>query len=167
MPSFPLAPLRAASFLLAFVPSLAAAELNSQMVAYVVEADANGAERYTAAATVEPGQVIEYRLQHVNGFDEAIGGVIVTGPVPEGSAFIAGRAASDVGGLFEVRGEFDPDRPGEEWSTLPAQRIVVGEDGVRTVETARPEHYTAVRWTLDAPMPRGGIVNHAYRVRVD
>lgn len=59
---------------------------------------------------------------------------------------IMGRAFAAGKGVFEVRGEFDPDSPGEEWSTLPAMRVVIDADGSRRRVKAGPEHYTAVRW---------------------
>jgi len=159
--------MRAATIVLAMTPSLALAELKSEMAAYVVTTDTSGAEQYDAAKTVEPGQTIEYRMRHTNRFGNEIGGVTVTGPVPEGSELIVERTASDVPASFEVRGEFDPDRAGEEWSTLPAQRTVINADGTRTIETARPEHFTAVRWVLGTPIQQGAAVHHAYRVRVE
>jgi len=137
-----------------------------QMQAFVVTTGADGVEQYAVTDSVKPGQTIEYRLQHTNGFDNAIGGVAVVGPVPEGTELIVDRASSDVAAIFEVRGEFDPDRPGEEWSSLPAQRITVEADGTRIIEQARPEHFTAVRWKLDGAMQRDASVNHAYRVEV-
>ena len=57
-----------------------------------------------------------------------------------------GRAFSAGQGVFEVRGDFDPDRPGEEWSTVPAFRIVVDGYGNRTRVKVGPKDYTAVRW---------------------
>lgn len=152
---------------MAMLPSLAAAELKSEMEAYVVTTDTSGIEQYVAAVTVDPGQTIEYRLRHINGFDNAIGGVTVTGPVPEGSELLVEQSASDVPATLEVRGEFDPDSAGEEWSMLPAQRIVVNADGSRTIETAQPEHFTAIRWVLQNPMSQGAQVHHTYRVRID
>jgi len=151
---------------LVLAPSAAVAELKSDMQAYVVTADENGVEQYYTAETVKPGQLIEYRMQHTNGFDNAIDGVAIVGPVPEGSELVVGRSASDVSSTFEVRGEFDPDRPGEEWSALPAQRIVVQADGSRFTETAKAEHFTAVRWKLSGAMQEDASVNHAYRVLV-
>ena len=157
---------RIAIVCLALAPTAAMAELKSEMQAYVVTTDATGAEQYFAADSVKPGQTIEYRLQHTNSFDNAIGGVAVVGPVPEGSELIVDRTSSDVSATFEVRGEFDPDRDGEEWSTLPAQRIVVQADGTRIIEVAKPEHFTAVRWSLGDAMQHDASVNHAYRVQV-
>jgi len=157
---------RTAILAIVFAPSIAMAELKSEMQAFVVSTDASGSEQYAPAEKVAPGQTIEYRLLHTNSFDNAIGGVAVVGPVPEGSELVVGQSSSDVSATFEVRGEFDPDQPGEEWSTLPAQRIVIEADGTRTVEAAKPEHFTAVRWQLGQPMQEDASVNHAYRVQV-
>ena len=151
---------------LVLIPSAALAELESDMVAYVVAVDNAGVEQYQQAESVKPGQVIEYHMKHTNSFDNAIGGVAIVGPVPEGSVLVVDRSVSDVAATFEVRGEFNPDSAGEEWSTLPAQRIVVQADGSRMIETARAEHFTAVRWQLAEPMQQGATVNHAYRVEV-
>lgn len=157
---------RMATLCLVIVPSVAFAELKSEMQAFVVTTDSAGVEQYLAADAVKPGQTIEYRMQHTNTFDNAIGGVAVMGPVPSGSELIVEKSSSDVSATFEVRGEFDPDQAGEEWSTLPAQRITVQADGSRLIETAKPEHFTAVRWVLSDAMQEDASVNHAYRVEV-
>lgn len=150
----------------AVAPFSARAELRSEMLAYVVSVGEDGTERFAPAATVKPGQTIEYRMRHTNTFDDAIGGVTVIGPVPEGGEYVPGKRYSNAPAVFEVRGEFDPDRPGEEWSALPASRIVVGNDGTRRTEEAKPEHFTAIRWRLSEPMQRDASVVHAYRVEV-
>ena len=157
---------RTAMLSLVLLPTAAFAELKSEMQAFVVTTDAAGVEQYVAADAVKPGQTIEYRMQHTNTFDNAIGGVAVMGPVPNGSELIVEKSSSDVLASFEVRGEFDPDRPGEEWSALPAQRITIQADGTRVVEPAKPEHFTAVRWVLSETMQEDESVNHAYRVQV-
>jgi len=157
---------RTAILCFALMPSVAFAELKSEMQAFVVTTDSSGVEQYASADAVKPGQTIEYRMQHTNTFDNAIGGVAVMGPVPNGSELIVEKSSSDVSATFEVRGEFDPDRPGEEWSALPAQRITIQADGSRLIETAKPEHFTAVRWGLSDTMLEDASVNHAYRVQV-
>lgn len=157
---------RIAVICLIVAPTAAFAELKSEMQAFVVTTDSSGIEQYAAADAVKPGQTIEYRMQHTNTFDNAIGGVAVMGPVPNGSELLVDQSSSDVSASFEVRGEFDPDRPGEEWSTLPAQRITIQADGTRLIETAKPEHFTAVRWVLGDVMQEDASVNHAYRVQV-
>jgi len=157
---------KVAALLVVLFPSISYAELKSEMQAFVVTTDSSGVEEYVAADAVKPGQTIEYRMQHTNTFENAIGGVAVMGPVPSGSELIVDHASSDVSASFEVRGEFDPDRAGEEWSSLPAERITIQADGSRLVEIAKPEHFTAVRWVLSDTMPEDASVNHAYRVQV-
>ncbi len=148
------------------IPTLAFAELKSQMSAHVITVAADGTEQYANAVTVEPGQLIEYRIRHRNTFNNAIGGVAIVGPVPEQAVVDPATLATSSPAILEVRGELDPDRPGEEWSTLPAQRIVVLDDGSRMIENARPEHFTAIRWTLSNPLQTHEQVTNTYRVRV-
>ncbi len=150
----------------ALVPGLAAAELRSEMSAFVVTKDATGIEQYAPADTVKPGQLIEYRISNHNTFDNAIDGVAVVGPVPAQAVVSIDSTNSSSDALLEVRGELNPDSPGEEWSTLPAQRIVILADGSRLIEDAQPEDFTAVRWKLSSALDSQETVTTSYRVRV-
>lgn len=147
-------------------PTLSFAELQSEMAAYVVVSGSDGQERYDNADTVKPGQIIMYHMVHKNTFDNAIGGVAIVGPIPQQSVLVPGSLTSSKEAKVEVRGEFDPDRPGEEWSTLPAKRIVIRADGSQALETAGPESFTAVRWVLADPLQQNESVTTQYRVRV-
>ncbi len=148
------------------IPTISLAELRSEMSAHVVTVAADGTEQYASAVTVEPGQIIEYRIKHRNTFGNALGDVAIVGPVPEQAVVDPSTLVTSSPAMLEVRGELDPDRPGEEWSTLPAQRIVVLDDGSRMIEEARPEHFTAIRWTLSEPLHAQEQVTNTYRVRV-
>lgn len=158
--------IRLAVALSVLTPSAAFAELKSQMDAYVVSVDNKGIEQIAPTTSVKPGQIIEYRIVHTNTFDDSISGVTVVGPVPEGLELVPEHNSSDVPAIFEVRGEFDPDNAGEEWSTLPATRVVVSADGSRKIEEAKPEHFTAVRWRLSAPLQENAEARNAYRVQM-
>src|SRR5699024_4025151 len=61
---------------------------------YVVS-EVQGAEQFTQSTTARPGQVVEYRLFAVNKGDTTLpaGTVKVTGPVPEGTVFVANSEA--------------------------------------------------------------------------
>ena len=148
------------------IPGFAAAELRSEMTAFVVTQDATGIEQYAPADSVKPGQLIEYRISHRNTFDNAVDGVAIVGPVPAQAVVNLTSTQSSSDALLEVRGELDPDSPGEEWSTLPAQRIVILSDGSRLIEPAQPEDFTAVRWKLSTPLASQEVVTNTYRVRV-
>jgi len=146
--------------------SPALAELESTMSAVVVSADANGIERYYPATRVKPGQTVEYRIVHVNSFDRALDGVAVVGPVPASMEFVRAGDSTDIPAILEVRGELNPDRPGEEWSGLPATKIVIAADGAREIRPATGADFTAVRWRLTAPLPQRSTVRHTYRTQV-
>lgn len=148
------------------LPLSAHAELRSALKGYVVTANDNGTETYTPATTVRPGQLIEYRIDHHNTFNNAIGGVAIVGPVPDEAVVDVNHLGSSKAANVEVQGDFDPDRPGEEWSTLPAMRVVIKDDGSRELVEATPEDFTAVRWTLEAPMQSNEVVTNSWRVRV-
>jgi len=145
----------------------AAAELASTMTAMVVTASPDGTEAYAPATSVKPGETVEYRIVHRNDFDHALNGVAVVGPVPEEMELVLARPSADIPAMLEVRGEFDPDTAGEEWSTLPATKIVIdAASGLRMIEDATEADFTAVRWRLDAPLPARGSVSHVYRAQV-
>lgn len=154
------------ALLAATLPFAASAELRSELSAFVVTKDSNGVEHYASADSVEPGQLIEYRLAHTNMFDDAIGGVAIVGPIPAEAVFAAGSASSSAQAVFEIRADLDPDQPGEEWSSLPAQRIVVQPDGTREIVGVSPEEYTAVRWKIASDLGSNTVVSNSYRVRV-
>jgi len=149
-----------------FTPSIAFAELESELSAYVVTTDGDGYEVFSPANAVKPGQVIEYRIKHTNTFNEAVSGVAVVGPIPSEAILALGDSTSTAEAVFEIRAELDPDQPGEEWSSLPAMRVVILDDGTRTLEEAKPEHFTAVRWTIATPLASEQTVANTYRVEV-
>jgi hypothetical protein len=161
---------RVASYILVagftLTPATASAELLSEMKAYVVTTGDDGQPSYETADTVKPGQVIMYQMTHTNTFDNSIGGVAIVGPVPDGSILIANSYATSKPATVEVRGEFDADEPGEEWSTLPATRTIIRADGSRTTEILGEESFTAIRWKLDGSLQAGEEVINQYRVRV-
>lgn len=154
------------SVLLIALTSPASADLESSMTAMVVKTAPGGTEQFQPASQVKPGETIEYRIVHVNSFDHALDGVAVLGPIPSEMELVAVGRSTDVPAVVEVQGEFDPDTPGEEWSTLPATKIVVSDDGTRTTRPAGRADFTAVRWRLTAPLPQHGTVRHVYRAKV-
>lgn len=147
--------------------TFAHAELTSTMTAYVVTKGDDGVERRKPADAAEPGDVVEYRMVHTNTFDHPVGGVAVVGPVPDGMTLVSAAEGRGAQGVIEVQGEFDPDRPGEEWSTLPATKIVVDSRGQRVRKAATVADFTAVRWRLSDPLPKAASVEHVYRTRLE
>jgi uncharacterized repeat protein (TIGR01451 family) len=125
---------------------------------YVVNV-VDGQEELKEATQARPGQMVEYRLFATNTGDTTLpaGTVVITGPIPEGTAFVADSATPSSDSLLT---EYSVD--GTAFYEPP---ILVGADGQRTV--AKPTDYKAVRWTLLENMAPGDEVTFAYRVTVN
>lgn len=125
---------------------------------YVVS-EVDGQESLTAASTARPGQIVEYRLYARNDGDTTLpaGTVVITGPVPEGTTFVANTATPSSESLlteYSINGETYGEPP----------LIVETDTAERTV--AEPGLYKAVRWTLLEPMQPGSETAFIYRVVV-
>ena len=118
-----------------------------------------GEESFTETTTARPGQVIEYRLFARNEGETTLpaGTVFVTGPVPEGTTFIANSATPKDERILT---EYSID--GETFGEPP---LIVTEDGER--RSAEPAEYEAARWTLLEPLEPGSEESFVYRVTVE
>ena len=128
---------------------------------YVVS-KVGGEEKFQEASTARPGQVVEYRLFATNEGDTTLppGTVVVSGPVPEGTTFVANSATptSD-----RVLTEFSVD--GETFGDGDAPLIIAAPNGTR--RPAAPDDYSVVRWTLLSPLEPGQEEPFIYRVTVN
>jgi uncharacterized repeat protein (TIGR01451 family) len=149
-------------------PSLALAqEMTSHFDFRIVELDEKGEEVLVERSQVKPGETIHYVISHENVAEEALDDVVVMAPVPAGVTLSIGSQSSSVAATFEVQAELEPETPGLEWSTLPAFRKVIAEDGTTRVEPLPPEAIAAVRWALDGSVPSGETAVNTYRVVVN
>lgn len=127
---------------------------------YVVS-KVGGEETFQKATTARPGQVVEYRLFAKNDGATTLppGTVVVSGPVPGGTTFVANSATptSD-----RVLTEVSVD--GETFGNGDAPLIIAAPDGTR--RPAAPADYTLVRWTLLSPLEPGQEEPFVYRVTV-
>lgn len=133
----------------------------STMQALIVDTDDDGNEVFRAAETVDPGQIIEYRIVHKNQSSEALSGFIVTGPIPDGTHYLADSASVEDSSLFQVK------VPGEDWQGEPAYKTIVKDDGEEERVLADPSEYTGIRWTLTSALPDEATAEGSYRVRVN
>lgn len=133
----------------------------SSMQAVIVETDEAGNEIFREAETVDPGQIIEYRIAHLNQSSQALGGFIVSGPIPTGTQYVANSASTENGALFEVK------LRNEDWQGEPAYKTIINEAGEEERVLADPSEYTAIRWSLTEALPDQTTANGSYRVRVD
>lgn len=124
-----------------------------------VVSEVEGQERLTAATTARPGQIVEYRLSARNNGDTTLpaGAVIITGPIPDGTTFVANTATPS---SERVLTEFSIN--GETYGEPPL--IVETDTAQRSV--ADPSLYRSIRWTLLEPMEPASEAAFIYRVVV-
>lgn len=112
----------------------------------------DGEEKFKESSTARPGQTVEYRLFAINNGDTTLppGSVTVTGPVPDGTTYVADSATPT---SEDVLTEYSAD----------------GSDFVESAVSATSEGgvITAVRWTFEEDMQPSQEESFVYRVIVD
>jgi len=111
------------------------------------------------AAEAAPGETVIFTITYANTGDEAATNVVVSDPVPEGTAYVPG-SATEIGQLtFSVDGGESFKKP----SLLTYE--VTAEDGTIEKRAASPEEYTHVRWQIPE-IPAGEQGQVSFRVEV-
>ena len=144
------------------LPAWAQGALQSEMQAWLVTLQADGTESFVPAGTVEPGQVIEYRTLYTNAGAAPVSGLTVIGPVPVGTLYIGGSAATLVGHVFEASID-----GGSSWHSEPLVRRVTLPNGSQKEQVIPPAEYTHVRWQAAEPLGADGSQEYRYRVSVE
>ena len=138
--------------------------LDAFVVETVTNDDGEEEETFVEATEARPGQVVEYRVTATNEGETTLpaGNVVVTGPVPEGTLYLADSAAGEA----EVSLTFSADG-GETFSAPPVMIMVTNDDGEEEEVEAAPEQYTAVRWSVERALEPEESLNFSYRVTVE
>jgi uncharacterized repeat protein (TIGR01451 family) len=131
------------------------------LVNQVTGEDGAVTEDLKPATTARPGQIVEYRLTARNETDTTLpaGTVSITGPVPNGTTFVADSATPTDD---RISTEYSAD--GQNFSDA-ASPILSGSGDNRTV--VDPTAYKAVRWTLLVSLEPGQEETFVYRVTVN
>jgi uncharacterized repeat protein (TIGR01451 family) len=118
---------------------------------YVVST-VDGNEQFKESTTARPGQTVEYRLFALNNGDTTLpaGAVAVTGPVPEGTTYVADSATPT---SERVLTEYSSNGTDFEESAA--------------VATVSGQVISAIRWTLEVDMEPGKEEGFVYRVTVN
>jgi uncharacterized repeat protein (TIGR01451 family) len=111
------------------------------------------------AKGVKPGEEIVYTISYVNSGNEAATDVVLTDPIPAGTAFIPG-SATEAGDLtFSIDKGKSYKKP-----TLLTYEIKTSS-GTAQKRVASPEEYTDIRWTIPS-VAAGGKGSVHFRVKV-
>ena len=124
-----------------------------------VTAKGKQVKKRIAAKGVQPGEEIIYTLSWVNSGTEAAKDVVISDPIPAGTAYIPG-SASETGDLaFSIDKGKSFKKP-----TLLTYELRSGTGKIEK-KTATPDDYTDIRWTI--PMiPAGGKGSVNFKVKV-
>ncbi len=135
--------------------------LESRLSAFRVVSDSNGQAALEQAEAAAPGDLIEYHLNYANRSTDALGGLIINGPIPPGTTYVGESARADIDHVLEVSID-----DGNSWSTEPLMRQVRNADGsVSEVEVPASE-YTQIRWRLNNALQPHQDLALRYRVSV-
>lgn len=121
----------------------------------------NGEEviKRVPAAEAAPGETVIFTITYANTGDEAATNVVVSDPVPEGTAYVPGSATETGEVTFSIDGGETYKKP----SLLTYE--VTSTDGATEERTASPEKYTHVRWQIPE-IPAGEQGQVSFRVEV-
>ncbi|MEM7734674.1 MAG: hypothetical protein AAF267_02690 [Deinococcota bacterium] len=138
-------------------------ELEAFLVESVTSASGEVTERFSLAAEVTPGQIIEYRLNLLHIGEATLpAGVRARGPIPAQTAYLA-ASASPSSALAIL--EFSADS-GEMYASEPLTRTETDTSGNEITVEIPPSDYTDARWTLQDPLEPGQVLTFIYRVEV-
>ena len=135
--------------------------LQSTMQAYLITVSENGKEVAQATKEVEPGQIVEYRMEYKNAGKTPLKGIAVTGPVPSSTQYMSNTAHTQTDADFTVSID-----GGKTFENEPVKRLVVNEQGKKVEKIIPPSEYTHVRWILKQPLSTGDTQLFTYRTLV-
>lgn len=107
-----------------------------------VTAKGKQVKRRIAAKGIEPGEELIYTLNYANVGSEPAKDVVISDPIPAGTAYIPG-SATETG---EVAFSIDKGKTFKKPTLLTYE--VKGKDGKVQKRVASPEDYTDIRWTI-------------------
>lgn len=113
-----------------------------------------------AAASVQPGEVLRYTIAAENQTAEDIANFILTQPIPDSVVYIPDSSQIDTDA--EITYSIDN---GETFTLNPTVEVTL-ENGQVETQSAPPETYTHLRWTLTNPLPPTTVVTGQFEVRV-
>ncbi|MCK5813590.1 MAG: DUF11 domain-containing protein [Cocleimonas sp.] len=136
--------------------------LSSHMKAYVITVNAEGKELKQVNKKATPGQTIQYDLTYANNSDKSFKGLVVTGPVPANTHYLANTALTQVSAmrLVSIDG-------GKTFEKEPVKRQKKMADGTVKTIIIQASKYTHIRWKASDALMSKGQQQYTYRVKVN
>lgn len=143
----------------AHVEKSVAARTGASVVVELTQAkvtlDEKGVEHLTDAATVKPGDVIEYRAAYTNQSTKEVTGLVANLPIPEGMEYLPNSA-----------------KPSARLPTVATKDSQYGVEPLKRKNASQREElipygeYRAIRWQLGL-LPAGGVTQVSARAKVE
>jgi len=111
--------------------------------------------------TVQPGDVLQYRLNGKNVSDRPVRNLVVTQPVPAQMKYVLNSATGNQAGS-EITFSIDN---GQTFVANPTVQVTL-PDGTIETQPAPAEAYTHVRWNFGGVLSAGAELDAAYQVEV-
>ena len=144
----------------AFVqPSVSAAQQEAMSASLEGFVERDGKEVSIEGLSVQPGDVITWKMAATNTSDHATTGLHLRGHVPSGTKFVPESASGDRATLL-----YSADR-GNTFSPRPVVRVMEG--GVARDVPAAPESYSDVLFVFDGQVAPGEVRHATYQTRVN
>lgn len=136
--------------------------LSSHMKASVVTMNAQGEESMRTMKQAEPGQTIQYDLMYANNSDKSFKGLVVTGPIPAHTHYLANTATTGVSAkrLVSIDG-------GKTFEAEPVKRQQKMADGTIKTVVISAAKYTHIRWKAGDALLSKDQQHYTYRVKVN
>jgi len=112
-----------------------------------------------AAKGVQPGEEVIYTLSYVNSGSDLAKDVVISDPIPAGTAYITGSATK----AGELTFSIDKGKTFKAPSLLNYE--MKGAGGKLEKRVATPDDYTDIRWTIPA-VPAGAKGSVSFKVKV-
>ncbi|SMO96230.1 DUF11 domain-containing protein [Gracilimonas mengyeensis] len=146
--------------LLCAVPQLGFSQdgVSSELNAFLITTNQNGAEVSTEVTEVSPGDLIEYRLTYQNNLPSGITQLTPVLPVPSGTEYQEGTASPE---LYRA----SISNQGDDFQSLPLMREVTLPSGEVESQEVPAEEYRRLQWVVSS-LDAGESVTLSARVRV-
>jgi len=143
--------------------ALAAPEpLESRMEVYRIEATPEGEEVAEPVEEAAPGETLEYRITYQNVSDQPLRSLVITGPIPNATNYVADSASTEVESDLVVSID-----GGSRYEEEPVIRTRTLAEGTTEELVVGPERYTHVRWQSRGLLAPNETQVFRYRVKVE
>lgn len=126
----------------------------------VVKQKGKDVVKKVAVKSINPGEVITYKITYKNEGDELAKDAVINDPIPEGCFYLAETAE---GKGADITYSIDKGKTYNKPTILTYE--ATGPGGKKELKVASPEEYTHIRWVIKS-IPAGEAGSVSFKVKV-